>query len=153
MIKFYFYQALQLKQTKFKEMDSDDDVFGGVHDMEMNMYQEGFNNGEIEGIKKSKEKSTTEGFAYGKQIGNHMGYYVRILKILKEGKPEKFENNERLMKVYIKLEKALAAVDIKECYEDHFAKDQNKIKKWFQQILSMIKVKSKSDDPKDEIAF
>jgi hypothetical protein len=47
-------------------MDSgDEDIFGGVHDMEMNMYQQGFDQGEIEGIEKSKEKSVTEGTKYG----------------------------------------------------------------------------------------
>jgi hypothetical protein len=35
-------------------MDSDDDVFGGVHDMELEMYNQGFQDGEVEGIEKSK---------------------------------------------------------------------------------------------------
>jgi hypothetical protein len=73
-----------------------------------------------------------EGRTYGQQIGNHMGYYVTILDILRKGMPEKFQNNQRIKKLDEKLAKALAKVDITECYEDHFEKDQAKIKKWFQ---------------------
>ena len=134
-------------------MDSDDDLFGCVIDMEMDMYNQGFKDGQIEGIKKSKAKSEAEGGTYGQQIGNHIGYYVTTLEIMKTGMPEKFGENSRLKKLYEKLVLKLSKVDIKECYGDHFEKDQKQIKQWFQQILSLVKVKSVSDNPQDEIAF
>lgn len=134
-------------------MDSDDEIFNGVHSLEMEMYQEGFKDGEVEGIKKSKETSVKEGKSYGKQVGNHIGYYKTILDILRKYKPSKFESNSRIKKLDEKLTKILSEVDITLCYEEHFEKDQKKIQKWFKQLLSIAKIKSQSDDPKEQVEF
>ena len=134
------------------EMDYDD-LFGGVIDLEMKMYQEGYETGETTAIETSKEKSLLEGKGYGQTIGNHVGYYVTILNLFKQRMPEKFQSNQRLQMLCKKLEKKLGAVKIQDCYEDFFEKDQATIKTIFLQILSIVKVKSTSDDVKKDIEF
>ena len=92
--------------------------------------------------------------SYGESIGNHMGYYSSSLEILAESMPEQFsEKNVRVFRLVQKLQKMIASVNIRECYEDEFAKNQEKIKQNFQQLLSVLKIKSESDDPKKALEF
>lgn len=130
-----------------------DDIFAGIHELDMDLYQQGFENGEQDGLQRNKEKSVAEGVSYGVSIGNHVGYYATIIETMKKGMPGKFQGNKRLTQLCEKLEKKLNSVKIEDCYEDFFEKDQEHIKKLFLQIMSIVKVRTISDDPKKDIDF
>ena len=83
-----------------------------------------------------------------------MGYYSTSLSLLSQMLPEQFNSkNPRVARLVEKLQKKISQVKIEECYEDHFAKDQEKIKQNFQQLLSLLKIKGESDDPKKALEF
>lgn len=128
-----------------------DDLFDGVLELESQMYNQGVEEGNIEGDERQKLGSIEEGKKYGLQIGNHLGYYKEIINMMIKFKIK--GENSRAVKLGIKLLKVIENVDISECYEEDFEKKMNKIREDFKKFLSLLKVKSKSDNPQDQMEF
>jgi hypothetical protein len=131
-----------------------DDLFDGVLDFEAKMYEEGVKEGEEEGTQKVRNLSLKEGENYGKDIGNHIGYYQHVISMMEKFRPEKFENsNSRISRITTKLRKLISQLDISNCYEPTFETEMGEIRKNFKQFLSLMKVKGADDDPSKALEF